>query len=90
MIIGQPVKEDNFRLHCDECDGARGVVSDFDVVPIDLVHIDEVARTIVLFASCPQGHRIPVESEFAYLNSEVRATVDALRRQLGKVPSNAA
>ena len=73
------VEKPTFRMHCDNCHSNTGY---FEVSREDVVHIDKTAQTIVFYATCPNGHQHPVDSEYVVFAPEVRQAIESLRAQL--------
>jgi hypothetical protein len=80
-MVDLQTEKSTFRLHCNECDNNTGY---FEANREDVVHIDETARAIVFYATCPNGHRHPVDSEYVIFAPEVRQAIESLRSQIGR------
>lgn len=67
-----------FLFHCDSCTSN----SSFARTGAEIVHPDEAGQTIVFYALCPEGHKIPVESEFAVIHPDIRSAAAALQKSI--------
>lgn len=82
MVVQEQPK--TFRLHCGECPNNTGY---FETARDNVVHLDKAGKSIVFYATCPNGHQHPVEPEFAMFAPEVRQAVESLRNQIDPAPT---
>ena len=61
-------------LHCNGCNTSD---TSFEVPRESVVHLDETGESVVYYATCPDGHKNPIEFEYLARIQEVQSVVQA-------------